>query len=281
MLAHGPRPAPAVIPVLPRQRPDRGPHLIVQPQIRIQPDPPARRAQPVVQFGILVMAEARVIAADKLKPVQIHRRVMAVIDLARAAPAAMRRPARTQGRIHDPGGGALKTALAARIHRHHHRDDLEPGQPVGQRHGIAGRIDRMGIGAHEDAVMLAPGFGHGAVDAGRLQPGRVVDQPQTRKLGPKGGDDPACGIRAAAIGDDHIGIGKPRVTAHERAQAGLDPARLVQRRHHDQDFAARNANRRPARRLMHGHAAPPAISGRWRRWRRLVSVGSTPSRRRQ
>ena len=49
MFAHGARPAPAVIPVLPRQRARAGPHPVVQPQVCRQPYPASGLAQAVIE----------------------------------------------------------------------------------------------------------------------------------------------------------------------------------------------------------------------------------------
>ncbi len=124
--------------------------------------------------------------------------------------------------------------------------------------------------------MLAPGFGHGAVDAAPCSRAGLSISRRRGNSAPR-----AATIRrvasvlppSATITSASASRGSPRMS--ERRQASI-PRASFSVRHHDQDFAARNANRRPARRLMHGHAAPPAISGRWRRWRRLVSVGIDP-----
>lgn len=103
---------------------------IVQPDAGVQPHPPAGQAQPVIVFGIFVMAEGRVIAADLAEPVKPEPGVMAMVDPARMPAAAMGGPARAQRRVDRPGAGRGEAALGPGIENGGDRGGLGPG---GQR----------------------------------------------------------------------------------------------------------------------------------------------------
>ena len=64
MLEHGPRPAAAVEPVLPREREKVVAHRVANAEPGIQPDAASGQREAVIELGILVVAEARVVAAD-------------------------------------------------------------------------------------------------------------------------------------------------------------------------------------------------------------------------
>ena len=95
----------------------------------------------------------------------------------------------------------------------------------------------MCIAPHEEAAPLAR-LSRSKVNRRRLQPLRIVDQAQVRKLPAQLQNDVARAIPAAAIRHHHLDRRQARVPRHQRAHARLDMLGLVERRDHDDHLLA-------------------------------------------
>ena len=82
----------------------------------IEPNPAPRKGETAIEFGILVVAEALVVAADLPEPVQPESGMVPVIDIARDPPAAMQGAAGAEPRVRHPCGRPLEATDALRIH---------------------------------------------------------------------------------------------------------------------------------------------------------------------
>ena len=212
----------SVVEVLARERRHRAARPVANRQGRVEPDRAARRAQPPVEFVVLVARERRIETARGLE---------------RLAP---KRPERH--RVHRPrctaGPVARAAGAEAARHRERHRaleqgvaDGLQAPAHVGRtraaerRHGAAHVVRRQHaarVAAHRHRVA---GRGQRPVDPGGGNPPRVGDHAHLRQhgAGRLGG-----GGSVGAVGDDHLH--RPVVVLRrERAERLRQRRRLVAR----------------------------------------------------
>src|SRR4051812_23284775 len=93
MLENRPRPARAVIEVLPRERTERLPRKVCDGEIGAQPDFAARLRQPHIKLGVSVVSERFVVTADRCERCPVESGMMAVLDIAGFHNRAVRRAA--------------------------------------------------------------------------------------------------------------------------------------------------------------------------------------------
>ena len=89
VLQDGPGAAATVAPVLQPEPARRRAHHVVGTQAGIEPDPTARKSEPVIVFGVFVVREGRVVAPDVPEPLDPEAGVVAVIDPAGFGPATV------------------------------------------------------------------------------------------------------------------------------------------------------------------------------------------------
>ena len=186
----------------------------------------------MVQLGILVVAEPRVIAADRAKGVDPHQGVVTVIHPGPAARQPVGRTAIAQARILRLGNDLLQKPLALGMHRDHDAVGtglLRLGQ---QRVAVIGGIIAVRI-QPQQPFGTVPEPLHGQVHPRRLQPAWIVDQPDQRIGRGTAPDDVAGRIGRAAIGDHDQPV-RPRRKGRSKGQDAVDMARLVQGRNDDQ-----------------------------------------------
>ena len=158
--------------------------------------------QAAVKLRILVVAEGRVVAADRPKGGDPHQRVVPMLDPRALAQQPVRRPAVPDPRVLRVRDHALQESLPLRLHR----DDDAVGPALrrfGQHHvAEIGRIGAVGIQPQKPVAPVAEPLDR-KVHGGGLQAARVVDQPDPVVAGGAGAHDLAGAVARPAIGNHH------------------------------------------------------------------------------
>src|SRR6185503_7408823 len=165
-----------------------------------QPNSPAGARQTNVEFRVLIVTRAFVVASDGQETRQIEECMVAVIDELRFAGTAMRCSSSAENRVLHRRDGRLKAFGAAGCHRNYHRFGVGAMSLCDKGPDIPGWVVSMRIETDEPPPPLAKGA-HGQVHAGALNALRIEDDLDAGVARGDLGEDIGGAIRAATVGD--------------------------------------------------------------------------------
>ena len=158
----------------------------------------------VIQFGVLVVSEAVVVAAASFEEAAVECGMVPVVDEAGSATAeAMRRTAIAQFAVLRERVGPLKPRFADSPHGYHDGGGTAATQGRNASRDEVGRVIDVSVGPYQD-IDLHVGHLGGKIHPSLLNSPRIVQQPHRRMAACGLLDQTGRTIGAATVGHDDL-----------------------------------------------------------------------------